>query len=143
METVTETVQVDKRGSGRWDIRHALCVAVLMLVHPALIADHKKRRMMKMATEKQLIDKKSAWKTAQRIYSDPVLLHVIKNALDTTPTVDAVEVVHGRWTPNIINKCGIKHHYGFNASCCRRWSGAMTAYCPNCGAKMDGDSANG
>ena len=57
--------------------------------------------------------------------------------IDEAPTVDAVEVVHGRWTPNIINKCGIKHHYGFNASCCRRWSGSMTAYCPNCGAKMD------
>lgn len=39
---------------------------------------------------KMLIDTEKAWKTAQRIYSDPVLLHAIKNVLDSTPTVDAV-----------------------------------------------------
>lgn len=41
----------------------------------------------------RLIDTEKAWKTAQRIYSDPVLLHAIKNVLDSTTTVDAVEVV--------------------------------------------------
>ena len=40
-----------------------------------------------------LIDTKKAWKTAQRIYSDPVLLYAIKNVLDSTDTVEAVEVV--------------------------------------------------
>jgi hypothetical protein len=38
----------------------------------------------------RLIDTEKAWKTAQRIYSDPVLLHAIKNVLDSTDTVDAV-----------------------------------------------------
>lgn len=66
-----------------------------------------------MATEK-LIDKKSAWITAQRIYSDPVLLHVIKNTLDAVPAVDAVEVVRCKdckhyWknvnTPGFDGKC--------------------------------------
>jgi hypothetical protein len=46
-----------------------------------------------MATERRLIEVESAWKKAQRIYSDPVLLHVVRNVLDSTPTVDAVEVV--------------------------------------------------
>ena len=50
-----------------------------------------------MANEKRLIEVESAWKKAQRIYSDPVLLHVVRNVLDSTPTEDAVEVVHGRW----------------------------------------------
>ena len=52
------------------------------------------------------------------------------------PTVDAVEVVHGRWIDvalrftQVKEKCsvcgGIVYAHGFN-------------YCPNCGAKMDGD----
>ena len=39
-----------------------------------------------------LIDTEKAWKTAQRIYSDPVLLHAIKNVLVSTSTMDAVVV---------------------------------------------------
>lgn len=44
-----------------------------------------------------LIDTEKAWKTAQRIYSDPVLLHAIKNVLDSTEAIEAAPVVHGRW----------------------------------------------
>jgi hypothetical protein len=90
-----------------------------------------------MANEKRLIDKKSAWKTAQRIYSDPVLLHAIKNTLDTTPTVDAVEVAHGWWIelPSMepdykCSECGRSYAW---------WEPSEAHYCPNCGAKMDGD----
>ena len=55
----------------------------------------------------------------------------------TIPTVDAVEVVHGRWVeiPSLLDlpwkkyrcdHCGCPQDYKHN-------------YCPNCGAKMDGD----
>lgn len=98
-----------------------------------------------MANEKWLIDKKSAWKTAQRIYSDPVLLHAIKNTLDTTPTVDVVEVKHGRWL-----KLSPWNNHTQSCLClnCDSISyqkksgvyiGKIPNYCPNCGAKMDGD----
>ena len=57
------------------------------------------------------------------------------DALQDTPTVDAVEVVHGRWnnmdgykTRKVCSECG--------------WDvpeyGKFYSYCPNCGAKMDG-----
>ena len=46
-----------------------------------------------MANEKRLIDANKARVVAQRIYSDPVLVHAILNTLNETPTVDAVEVV--------------------------------------------------
>lgn len=36
-----------------------------------------------------LIDTEKAWKTAQRIYSDPVLLHAIKNVLSSTEIIEA------------------------------------------------------
>ena len=41
----------------------------------------------------RLIETEKAWKTAQRIYSDPVLLNAIKNVLDSTAAEDAVRVV--------------------------------------------------
>ena len=46
-----------------------------------------------MTNEKRLIDADNAQVVAQRIYSDPVLIHAILNTLNRTPTVDAVEVV--------------------------------------------------
>ena len=58
--------------------------------------------------------------------------------LQNAPTVDAVEVVHGRWEPH-------PHAYGFErCSVCHdfciwgEWAdGKKWNYCPNCGAKMD------
>lgn len=59
------------------------------------------------------------------------------DALQDTPTVDAAEVVHGWWNSmdgykmrKVCSECG--------------WDapeyGKFYSYCPNCGAKMDGDS---
>ena len=58
--------------------------------------------------------------------------------ISKAPTVDAVEVVHGRWInteekPHLFyrcSECGDKWSYGVMLHC---------KYCPNCGAKMDGD----
>ena len=58
--------------------------------------------------------------------------------LNTLPTVDAVEVVHGRW---------IEAEDGDGAVCsvcgedfCNVYLEVERfLYCPNCGAKMDGD----
>ena len=51
------------------------------------------------------------------------------------PTVDAVEVVHGRWK--------FLNDYQSRCSECHEvmWvdHNAEPNYCPNCGAKMDGD----
>ena len=59
----------------------------------------------------------------------------------TAPTVDAVEVVHGEWVRNEDDEC-----YWYTCSECAeypmrdRWGDEkLTKYCPNCGAKMDGD----
>lgn len=59
--------------------------------------------------------------------------------LDRVKPVDAVEVVHGYWKPtgdpildNIygVAECSI---------CGYEYAGNNTNYCPDCGAKMDGD----
>ena len=101
-----------------------------------------------MANEKRLIDA-NALILAIRDDAEIVGKHYarIKMHINGAPTVDAVEVVHGRWEDaheiksfrhtNIpvvkCSKCECyfcdiinNHHY-------------MYHYCPNCGAKMDGD----
>ena len=58
--------------------------------------------------------------------------------VDKMPTVDAVEVVHGRWCKdgdwliclNCESEINVKNSLGVEN---------RKNYCPNCGAKMDGD----
>ena len=77
----------------------------------------------------------------------PYLYHMIAPIVCLCPTVDAVEVVHGRW---IMDKLEIGNPYDGNStmiadigncSCCgyRCEMLPIMNYCPNCGAKMDGD----
>ena len=58
------------------------------------------------------------------------------------PTVDAVEVVHGRWIDRTKNVRGY-YDYRYDCSVCEHifWHGGIENfnYCPICGAKMDGD----
>ena len=62
----------------------------------------------------------------------------IVGVINDMPTVDAVEVVHGKW---LIHK-GHFHDFA-ECSLCGEDYGSYEAmamnYCPNCGAKMDGD----
>lgn len=80
------------------------------------------------------------WKQPENVVSD--------YEIEKIPTVDAVEVVHGRWKPELMptgveytgwaemtvqalscSECGILIDVGEG----------YFAHCPNCGAKMDGD----
>lgn len=60
------------------------------------------------------------------------------------PTVDAVEVVHGRWEEHPRDTYAKEHHCE-KLRCTHCWHffyhnyGDGKMYCPNCGAKMDGD----
>lgn len=66
--------------------------------------------------------------------NDTVLsLDVRKIVLDA-PAVDAAPVVHGRWIPR-----NDEWFDFFQCSACHVPFWAMRAYCPNCGAKMDGE----
>ena len=84
-----------------------------------------------MATERRLIDANAIPESATAINTDG-RLYVAWSAIVDAPTVDAVEVVHGRWeeyqVPHIM--------------CCSEcdWATGVQDdfnYCPNCGAKMD------
>ena len=52
------------------------------------------------------------------------------------PTVDAVEVVHGRWEYRMVDPD--YRYYKHECSICGFEGEDFYRYCPNCGAKMDG-----
>ena len=67
-----------------------------------------------------------------------------RNTIADAPTVDAVEVVHGRWV--LRQDDGYEWH---ECSSCRAQPlndnverPVLSDYCPNCGAKMDGGNEN-
>ena len=68
---------------------------------------------------------------------------VLYTNIEQLPTVDAVEVVHGRWIEDyetFVQDNGYESepiHTGFLCSVCGRHSCSIEPYC-HCGAKMDG-----
>lgn len=61
------------------------------------------------------------------------------------PAVDAVSVVHGRWYQCKLNvpKGKGQTYLVWKCSNCHKHGRKLSDYCPNCGAKMDGEEANG
>ena len=119
-----------------------------------------------MAT-KRLIDANAFWNLLQQVVYDIFTVHeqdgkltgtasvgyyteTIREVLKQTPTVDAVEVVHGHWVSltecanagvycSVCNKKVYKEDYAW----CNRKNKLRSNYCPNCGAKMDGGNEDG
>ena len=89
--------------------------------------------------EKRLIDA-NALMDAMRDeeFQTFVPLDEIDSVIDKAPTIDAVEVVHGRWDKPVEH--GLPYaanHLGVVCSYCCKWSDNDYNYCPNCGTKMD------
>ena len=100
-----------------------------------------------MASEKRLIDANALRQSLEsKIYWGQVNNVACLEAIDDAPTVDAVEVVHGRW----LYDSGSGKYF---CSACNAdalsfkkdtlyggdlYDVCLTDYCPNCGAKMDG-----
>lgn len=67
---------------------------------------------------------------------------IVLQAIEESPTIDAVPVVRGRWRtweeqfPDRTTRK--KNNLGVFCSACQLHADNMTNYCPNCGAKMEG-----
>lgn len=89
-----------------------------------------------MANEKRLID---AYKLEDLVRSNSARYHHADDviaAIAGQPTVDAVEVVHGRWIWTITGEEDYEQYY--RCSECNDHVYSKYNYCSNCGAKMDG-----
>ena len=93
-----------------------------------------------MANEKRLIDAHDLWSDVMMLphNGDMISSEEVEQAIKDAPTVDAVEVVHGRWEPrtDVIGfvRCSVCHDCNIYDD----WAdGEKWNYCPNCGAKMD------
>lgn len=60
-------------------------------------------------------------------------LLIAKVIAEKQPTADVAEVKHGWWIPNL------EHYDEFTCTNCQEVTSEKTCYCPNCGAKMDGN----
>ena len=103
-----------------------------------------------MANEKRLIDANALMKYINENHSYsglPMASHILTMELLTyAPTVDAVEVVHGRW---IYHECVSSHDGAISGYSCSECHGFVNEemfdmdefhkdFCGHCGAKMDG-----
>ena len=93
-----------------------------------------------METKKRLIDANALMDTLKKrtstAYPNELWgLLLSQDFVENAPTVDAVEVVHGRWFAH--------HSHSYECTCCHAKYITMRAkdwnYCPNCGADMRGD----
>lgn len=98
-----------------------------------------------MATKSRLIDANDLTDrlnhTTMVAYPNlfPGLLAAVE-IVDDSPTVDAVEVVHGQWEDGVCTACDFDIRELIDGeSDFRNWVWEGLPYCPNCGAKMDGD----
>ena len=96
-----------------------------------------------MSNEKWLIDIKQIIAEMNQVdtnspcYDKEDILEACVNLLHTAPTVDAVEVVRGRWITDekgktYCNRCRVIDDYA-----------SVHNYCPFCGANMKGENNNG
>lgn len=66
---------------------------------------------------------------------DDYFVDMAKGTIKLIPSADVAPVRHGRWE---VIDAEEPRRYG--CSECKRLSWHMENYCPNCGAKMDGDA---
>ena len=109
----------------------------------------------KMANEKRLIDAVRFREALERYYNAPhvtmfnnyskgmrIAIETCVELLDAQRTIDAVEVVHGRWIEKqeMLSWCEDDVDVFWECSLCECQNGVgLSPYCPNCGAKMDGE----
>lgn len=84
-----------------------------------------------------------------RMQEDPLFDLVerygVSGVINAEPTVDAVPVRHGKWVQRFIKIGGQVFKHGMQCSVCaepaldNEGDDYLTNYCPNCGAKMDGE----
>lgn len=78
-------------------------------------------------------------KNCARSDAQKALIGRILFMIDNMPTIEAEPVKHGRWIENSDPGQNINEHYMCSECGCTFHNWANDNYCPNCGARMDGE----
>ena len=71
----------------------------------------------------------------ERLGAEHIVVHHARRLIEDLPAVDAAPVVHAQWVD-------IPYHTQWDqkmCSACGDYFCCQNSYCPNCGAKMDGE----
>ena len=97
----------------------------------------------------RLIDA-DAFLKRNEVYADcefihPMYQNTLREIVDDEPTIDAVQVRHAKWKITGANRvdCSACGHSICFACVLSKWSLQGYSYCPNCGARMDGERREG
>lgn len=77
------------------------------------------------------------------IYADchQCLFERVKDGVPKIPAADVAPVRHGHWFESSMSFTdGLTRLYGYKCSECSGFCVGESRYCPNCGARMDGDT---
>lgn len=100
------------------------------------MAEYIDREALIKSAEKQRVVIKDGTSVAEAIR---IQGKAFRKCIETVPTADVVEVRHGEW------KICSDGYYPYCSRCryepeiSTRYRNNLTPYCPNCGAKMDGE----
>lgn len=78
-------------------------------------------------------DEVIAWIWKQKRLSKGYTVMVIQDL----PAADVEPVRHGRWVTHY--RSGTTVAEGYVSTCCDMWNNRKSDFCPNCGARMDGE----
>lgn len=84
----------------------------------------------------EYIDREAYIKTVKDI---PMWGSVAAMMADCVPAADVVEVKHGEWIWSEENECWVCRCCEMSALNNYRGNSTASNYCPNCGARMDGE----
>lgn len=76
--------------------------------------------------------------TALEVTEPSATMTDAKRLLVDMPAADVAPVMHGRWVTHY--RSGTTVAEGYVSTCCDMWNNRKSDYCPNCGARMGGDS---
>ena len=64
---------------------------------------------------------------------------IANRILDAIPAADVAPVVHGRWEESVVIQTDTSTLYDYTCSECSIVTSRGSNYCPNCGARMEGE----